>query len=69
MTEEQTKFMVNRIYRMISNSPNGMSFGELINWASRCRLNDQTFLDLIDALEMSKLVTRQGERYSVYPLD
>jgi hypothetical protein len=65
MIEEQIKFMVNRIVRMIDNSPDGMSFGELINWADRCRLKDQTFLDIMDALEASKLVVRQGDSYSV----
>jgi hypothetical protein len=65
MTEEQVKFMVNRMYRMICNSPSGMTFGELVNWADECRLKDTEFLDMLDSLERSKLVFRQGEKYTV----
>jgi hypothetical protein len=64
MTEEQVKFMVNRIYRMIANA-DGMTFGELIDWADRCRLKDHEFLDILDCLEESKLVVRQGDSFSV----
>jgi hypothetical protein len=65
MTEEQVKFMVNRVYRMIANSNNGMTFGELINWADRCKLKDNEFLDILDCLESSKLVERQGDSFNV----
>jgi hypothetical protein len=64
MTEEQIKFMVNRVYRMIANADR-MSFGDLINWADRCRLKDDEFLDILDCLEESKLVVRQGDSFSV----
>jgi hypothetical protein len=66
MTEEQVKFWFNQVYRKILlASPRGMSFGEIVDWASKAKLSDDTFLTILDELEMEKLVVRQGERYSV----
>jgi hypothetical protein len=41
-----------------------MSFGEIIEWAAKSKLDDETLLTILDGLEASELVTRQGERYS-----
>jgi hypothetical protein len=64
MTEEQVKFMFNQVFRMIDWSPQGMSFGEIIEWAAKSKLDDETLLTILDGLEASELVVRQGERYS-----
>jgi hypothetical protein len=64
MTEEQVKFWFNQVFRMIDFAPNGLTFGYLIEWAAKSKLDDNTFLAILDGLETEKLVVRQGERYS-----
>jgi hypothetical protein len=66
MTEEQVKFMFNQVFRMIDwASPKGISFGEIIEWAAKSKLDDETLLTILDGLEKSELVVRQGEQYIV----
>ena len=65
MTEEQVKFYFNAIYRLIIDAPNGISFGELIEYANKRKLDDDLFMDMLDDLEMTiKVVKRDGETYS-----
>jgi hypothetical protein len=63
MTEEQFKFMFNLMYRYI-NACRDCDFGDLIDWAARHRVDDDTLMSMLDDMEESKLVVRQGERYS-----
>jgi hypothetical protein len=69
MTEEQIKFTFNLLYRLIATESHDgtqyITFGELVNWAAARKIDDDTFLTMIDNMETCGLVTRQGERY--YP--
>jgi hypothetical protein len=67
MTEEQVKFWFNSMYKVIMGASiydGGISFDDLINWANHRKLNDDVFMSMLDEMEATKLVTRQGERYS-----
>lgn len=63
MTEEQVKFYFNQVYRHILEAPR--SFGELVDYASRRKLDDDMFMTMLDTLESSGIVKLSGETYSV----
>jgi hypothetical protein len=64
MTEEQIKFWFNSMYRHIKYSGEfGFTFGELVDWANKRKIDDEVFLWILDGMEANRLVTRQGEKY------
>jgi hypothetical protein len=66
MTQEAVKFMFNLMYRHIAvSSHSKVSFGQLVDWARLRKIDDETFLSMIDGMEKSGLVIRQGEIYSI----
>ena len=64
MTEEQIKFYFNAVFRYIQASPNGVNFGELVEYALVRKLDDDMFMAMLDQLEKSDIVIRVGETYS-----
>jgi hypothetical protein len=42
-----------------------VSFGQLVDWARIRKIDDETFLSMIDGMEASGLIIRQGEVYSI----
>jgi hypothetical protein len=64
MTPETVKFMFNRLYRHIASGyQHGMTFGELLEWAAKRKIDDDTFMDMLDTMEKESLVVRRGETY------
>ena len=66
MTEEQIKFYFNHIYRFIGASKaNGVVFGSLVDYATLRKMDDDTFLAILDQMESSGLIFHKGETYFV----
>jgi hypothetical protein len=68
MTEEQVKYWFNALYRYIALYETGASFDELVNWANKRNIDDDVFMSMLDKLEETKLVIRQGEIYMALEL-
>jgi hypothetical protein len=64
MTEEQIKFYFILIYKLIKDYP-GVTFGELVDYGAKRKLQDDLFLAMLDQMESSGLAIRKGEQFYV----